>query len=191
MQTSLYTSSEWSNTLWWPAERSMLLLYYATTLLCYYISMLQPCAVNATAHLMKTKGLNCYIRMWESVEYDLYLYLWMCWYFYQWCVMHYFGAHSNGFQRAGMWGIVALQEIRRWVALTRSRSQIHVINFTIQKPNITNVINHRATKKVWPINSRYTYKIIFCNTETKLCKCLKPQQTKEMNELYPLECVYL
>ena len=105
--------------------------------------------------------------------------------------MHYLGAHSNGFQRAGMWGIVALQEIRRWVALSRSRSQIHVINFTIQKPNITNVINHRATKKEWPINSRYMYTIIFCNTETKICKCLKPKkQTKEMTLIIEMNCTH-
>ena len=68
------------------------------------------------------------------------------------------------------WGIVALQEIWRWVALSHSRSQIHVINFTIQKPNITNVINHGATEKVWPISSSYMYKINFATQKLKIIK---------------------
>ena len=109
--------------------------------------------------------------------------------------MHYFGAHSNGFQWwAGMWGIVAPQEIRRWGALSRSRSQIHVINFTTQKPNIINVINRRATKM-------YDQKICernhFRNPDTELHKCagwffncMKVQQTKEITLILRTKCAH-
>ena len=116
-------------------------------------SVHQSCAVCQTVHTNHGIGKH---PLWCSLPLITFwcTFSWILADWYNWdyictngCVMHYFGAHSNGFQWwAGMWGIVAPQEIRRWGALSRSRSQIHVINFTTQKPNIINVINCRATK---------------------------------------------